>query len=185
MAEGTIAQDSKDAVNGGQLWDTNQRVSANEAGIAVLDGRVKGLNDKVNELDDDIKDTGALSAALSGLRPLPNAGGRPTQFMAAVSYYRGSYGGALGISHRLTEDAMLHSGFSFGSGSHVMANAGVSIALGKRIESLVNRPSGMDKLLKENAELKEDIAALKDELGEHRELIRELKEELMTLKQSQ
>lgn len=50
VANGTLASDSKDAVNGGQLFATNQDVAANKSAITDLDVRVSDTEDTLSSL---------------------------------------------------------------------------------------------------------------------------------------
>jgi len=51
IADGTVAANSKDAVNGGQLDATNQVVAANTSAINTLDGRVTTNEGDISSLD--------------------------------------------------------------------------------------------------------------------------------------
>ncbi|WP_019220009.1 Vomp family autotransporter [Bartonella florencae] len=54
VADGRIAEDSKDAVNGGQLWQTNERVSKVENHITDVEKHVDNIDNKVNGLVDGV-----------------------------------------------------------------------------------------------------------------------------------
>nr|WP_306300238.1 YadA-like family protein [Erythrobacter sp. LQ02-29] len=51
LADGTVSADSTDAVNGSQLFATNQQVAANADGIDGLDGRVTAAEGDIADLD--------------------------------------------------------------------------------------------------------------------------------------
>ncbi len=51
VADGTIASGSQEAVNGGQLYTTNQAVAQNTADISSLDGRVTTNEGSITSLD--------------------------------------------------------------------------------------------------------------------------------------
>ncbi|WP_303636789.1 YadA family autotransporter adhesin [Stenotrophomonas tuberculopleuritidis] len=51
VAEGSLAAGSTEAVNGSQLFATNERVSTNETNIAALDGRVSSSETNITNLD--------------------------------------------------------------------------------------------------------------------------------------
>ena len=63
LAEGDISETSTDAVNGGQLYNTNQAVIANAENI-------NSLSHSLNKLDSRINRVGAGAAALAALHPL-------------------------------------------------------------------------------------------------------------------
>ncbi|MDW2425375.1 trimeric autotransporter adhesin SadA [Salmonella enterica subsp. enterica serovar Enteritidis] len=63
LAAGTLAADSTDAVNGSQLYETNQRVDQNTSAIADINTSITGLTDNALLWDEDI---GAFSANHGG-----------------------------------------------------------------------------------------------------------------------
>ncbi|MDV0560235.1 trimeric autotransporter adhesin SadA [Citrobacter portucalensis] len=70
LAAGTLAADSTDAVNGSQLFATNENVSQNTTDIATNTTNINNLSDSVTTLTDDAllwdADSGAFSANHSG-----------------------------------------------------------------------------------------------------------------------
>lgn len=54
IADGDVADGSTDAVNGGQLHQTNQQVARNAADITMLDGRVTNVDNRVTTLVSDL-----------------------------------------------------------------------------------------------------------------------------------
>ncbi|WP_220340825.1 hypothetical protein [Lysobacter soli] len=54
VAAGTVASGSTDAVNGGQLYTTNQAVAQNTAAISTLDGRVTTNEGDISTLKTDV-----------------------------------------------------------------------------------------------------------------------------------
>ena len=112
VAPGEISSTSTDAVNGSQL----NRVA-------------NSMNNVVNE----VRQVGALSSALSALKPMAYDPYEPTQIMAGYGNYRGDSALALGVAHYKNESMMLHAGVAWaGSNSHMMANAGVTWKVGNR-----------------------------------------------------
>ncbi|ECL4811627.1 trimeric autotransporter adhesin SadA [Salmonella enterica] len=63
LAAGTLAADSTDAVNGSQLYETNQKVDQNTSAIADINTSITGLTDNALLWDEDI---GAFSANHGG-----------------------------------------------------------------------------------------------------------------------
>ena len=59
VADGSVAADSTDAVNGSQLYATNQTVAANTTSITNLDGRVTTNESDISTLQDDFADVDA------------------------------------------------------------------------------------------------------------------------------
>ncbi|WP_275162652.1 YadA-like family protein [Citrobacter portucalensis] len=70
LAAGTLAADSTDAVNGSQLFATNENVSQNTTDIATNTTNINNLSDSVTTLTDDAllwdADSGAFSAKHAG-----------------------------------------------------------------------------------------------------------------------
>ncbi|CAM6639367.1 trimeric autotransporter adhesin SadA [Citrobacter portucalensis] len=70
LAAGTLAADSIDAVNGSQLFATNENVSQNTTDIATNTTNINNLSDSVTTLTDDAllwdADSGAFSAKHAG-----------------------------------------------------------------------------------------------------------------------
>ncbi|WP_035011669.1 Vomp family autotransporter [Bartonella vinsonii] len=54
VADGKIEKDSKDAVNGGQLWQTNERVAGVEKDIKHITNRVDNISTTVTDLGKDV-----------------------------------------------------------------------------------------------------------------------------------
>ncbi len=58
VADGTIKKDSKDAVNGGQLWETNERVIGVEKDVEHLTNRVDNIYNTIDDISDVVIDIG-------------------------------------------------------------------------------------------------------------------------------
>ncbi|UNF52155.1 Vomp family autotransporter [Bartonella krasnovii] len=52
VADGKVEKDSKDAVNGGQLWETNERVSGVEKDVKHLNNRVDNISNTIADIGD-------------------------------------------------------------------------------------------------------------------------------------
>lgn len=124
VADGKVEKGSKDAVNGGQLAMRDAAIINNANAINAVAGQV-------GELHRDINETGAMSAALAGLKPLQYDPLEPTQIMAGFGHYRDENAVALGVAHYTNESTMFHIGASVGRGEH-MYNAGVTWKVGSR-----------------------------------------------------
>ncbi|EAO2686373.1 autotransporter adhesin SadA [Salmonella enterica] len=70
LAAGTLAADSTDAVNGSQLFDTNEKVDQNTTDIATNTTNINSLSDSITTLTDDAllwdAASGTFSASRSG-----------------------------------------------------------------------------------------------------------------------
>lgn len=123
LAPGEISETSMDAVNGSQLYATNQMVQENRQNITQL-------GNSLNKLDNRINRVGAGAAALAALHPLDFDPDSKWDFAAGYGNYRDANAAAVGLYYRPNEDTMFSVGGSFGGGEN-MVNAGVSLKLGR------------------------------------------------------
>ena len=116
VAAGDISANSTDAVNGGQLWKTNQTIN--------------NIGGAVNELGTRVNSVGAGAAALAALHPLDFDPDDKWDVAAGYGNYKDAHAVAVGAFYRPNEDTMFSVGGSFGGGEN-MVNAGVSVKLGQ------------------------------------------------------
>ena len=121
VSDGEISSDSKDAVNGSQLYATNQKIDN-------ITQNVNNISNRVNKLDGRINKVGAGAAALAALHPLDFDPDEKLTFSAGIGHYRGETAGAIGAFYRPDEKVMFSIGGTVGNGEN-MVNAGVSFAL--------------------------------------------------------
>ena len=145
LAEGDISETSTDAVNGGQLYNTNQAVIANAENI-------NSLSHSLNKLDSRINRVGAGAAALAALHPLDFDPDNKWDFAAGYGNYAGANAVAIGTYYRPNENTMFSIGGSFGGGEN-MINAGVSFKLGSGGSGITTSKTVMAKKIKEQDEL--------------------------------
>ena len=111
VAAGEISAISKEAVNGQQLYETNQSVAQNTRAI-------NQLNNKMDEVDRRGRRGVAIAGAM-GLLPQPHTSGR-SSISTATTYYRGEQALAVGYS-RLADN-----------GKHIVKFSGASNMSGKK-----------------------------------------------------
>ena len=145
LADGEIVEGSTDAVNGGQLYNTNQAVIANAENI-------NSLSHSLNKLDSRINRVGAGAAALAALHPLDFDPDNKWDFAAGYGNYAGANAVAIGTYYRPNENTMFSIGGSFGGGEN-MINAGVSFKLGSGGSGITTSKTVMAKKIKEQDEL--------------------------------
>ena len=116
VAAGDISANSTDAVNGGQLWKTNQTIN--------------NIGGAVNELGTRVNRVGAGAAALAALHPLDFDPDDKWDVAAGYGNYKDAHAVSVGAFYRPNEDTMFSVGGSFGGGEN-MVNAGVSMKLGQ------------------------------------------------------
>jgi hypothetical protein len=112
--KGDITPTSTDAVNGSQLYQTNQAVN--------------NIGNAVTRLGDRVDHVGAGAAALAALHPLDFDPDSKLDFAAGYGTYRGADAVAVGAFYRPNEDVLFSIGGSMGGGEN-MVNAGVTFKL--------------------------------------------------------
>ena len=172
LAGGSIAQNSTDAVTGGQLWDAYQR----------MDSMGSDIYRRMDDLSENINIVGAHAAALSGLHPIQYNPYEPTTLSAAVGTYRDEYAVAVGVFHYTRENVLFNLGALLCSDGDLMGRAGVSFALGKSSKKqprLAGTMGGLQKQVLDMQakldELEAKNARSEDIIRQNMELIRELK----------
>ena len=145
VAAGEISSTSTDAVNGSQLFATNQQVAQNAQSI--------------NKLGNRINKVGAGAAALAALHPLDFDPDDKWDFAAGYGNYNGENAAAVGAYYRPNEDTMFSVGGSFGNGEN-MVNAGVSLKLGQGNHVSTSKVA----MAKEIKDLRKELEGLKSAL---------------------
>ena len=154
VKDGKIAEGSKEAVNGGQLYATNQLVKENASNISLL-------GNSINKLDNRVDKVGAGAAALAALHPLDFDPEDKWDFAAGYGNYSGASAVALGAYYRPNEDTMFSVGGSFGNGEN-MVNAGVSLKLGQSNHAPASKAAMEKKISALSQEVEELKAAIAD-----------------------
>lgn len=145
VAAGDISADSTYAVNGSQLFATNQQVAQNAQSISKLGNRINKV--------------GAGAAALAALHPLDFDPDDKWDFAAGYGNYNGENAAAIGAYYRPNEDTMFSVGGSFGNGEN-MVNAGVSLKLGQGNHVSTSKVA----MAKEIKDLRKELEGLKSAL---------------------
>ena len=145
VAAGEISSTSTDAINGSQLFATNQQVAQNAQSI--------------NKLGNRINKVGAGAAALAALHPLDFDPDDKWDFAAGYGNYNGENAAAIGAYYRPNEDTMFSVGGSFGNGEN-MVNAGVSLKLGQGNHVSTSKVA----MAKEIKDLRKELEGLKSAL---------------------
>ena len=114
VAPGELSATSKDAVNGSQLYKTNQEVANN--------------SNRINQLGNRVNKVGAGAAALAALHPMDFDPDDKLTFSAGYGNYGGENAAAIGAYYRPDEKVMFSVAGTVGNGEN-MVNAGVSFAL--------------------------------------------------------
>ncbi|MDK8252932.1 MAG: YadA-like family protein [Dialister micraerophilus] len=165
-----------------------ESAAANQLAAEVnrkIEAMANGQNDvkkDIAELGGRIDVTGAMSAALAGLKPLQYDPMAPTQVMGSASTYEGQQAYALGLAHFTSENLMVHGGVSFTNSHKYMANVGVTYKFGHSAEkSLIPMRyqagpiSSIYVMQKENETMREKMAQQEERIAQLEEMIMNMK----------
>ena len=159
VADGEVAEGSTDAVNGGQLHQTNQRVATVENRMDGVENRMDRVETRVDNLDNRIDKVGASAAAMANLHPMDFDEDSKVSVAAAVGNYSSETAGALGVFYRPTDRVMMNISTSFGNGEN-MVGGGVSFKLGKSSKRLEKAEATNAALVKQVTNLQNRLDAL-------------------------
>ena len=137
---GDISETSKDAVNGSQLYKTNQEVANN--------------TNRINQLGSRVNKVGAGAAALAALHPMDFDPDDKLTFSAGYGNYGGENAAAIGAYYRPDEKVMFSVGGTVGNGEN-MVNAGVSFSLDRTNHVSNSRTAMAREILDLRAEVTE------------------------------
>ena len=140
VAAGDISETSKDAVNGSQLYKTNQEVVNN--------------TNRINQLGSRVNKVGAGAAALAALHPMDFDPDDKLTFSAGYGNYGGENAAAIGAYYRPDEKVMFSVGGTVGNGEN-MVNAGVSFSLDRTNHVSNSRTAMAREILDLRAEVTE------------------------------
>ena len=155
VADGVVSKDSKDAVNGSQLYGVEQKVNQNTTNITNLQNNIYDMGTRVGELDNRMNKVGAGAAALAALHPQDFDPDDKWDIAAGVGNYKNATAAAVGLFYRPNERTMLNLGWTMGD-SRNMVNAGVSVKLGSGNEYMkLSRAEMAQKLEEQNKEIRE------------------------------
>lgn len=162
VADGKVSKDSKDAVNGSQLYTVkeniestiNQKLGDINTATTNINNKIDGINQNMNALENRVNSrmdkAVAGSAALAALHPLDFDENDKWNVAAGYGNYRSGSAMALGAFYRPNEDTMFSIGGAMGNGQN-MVNVGVSLKLGQH--------NGVSKSRKAMAQEIDDLKA--------------------------
>ena len=126
VADGEVSATSTDAVTGRQLYKAMQ----NSTNIENLRNEVY---EKIDNVKDEVREVGSLSAALAGLHPMQYDPKAPAQVMAALGHYKNKQSIAIGLSYYFNDRFMMSAGVALSGEKKTksMGNVGFTVKLGK------------------------------------------------------
>ena len=208
VADGEVSATSTDVVTGKQLYSGEGiDASAWKAKLGIGSADVENLRNEVNEKIDNVKNevrnVGSLSAALAGLHPMQYDPKAPAQVMAALGQYKNKQSVAVGLSYYFNDRFMMSAGVALSGEKKTksMANVGFTVKLGKGsgvsynetpqyvVQNEVKRLTVENQDLKsqvnnqgrENQELKAEVNSLTIKTKEQDVKIKNLEEKLNML----
>ena len=208
VADGEVSATSTDVVTGKQLYSGEGiDASAWKAKLGIGSADVENLRNEVNEKIDNVKNevrnVGSLSAALAGLHPMQYDPKAPAQVMAALGHYKNKQSVAVGLSYYFNDRFMMSAGVALSGEKKTksMANVGFTVKLGKGsgvsynetpqyvVQNEVKRLTVENQDLKsqvnnqgrENQELKAEVNSLTIKTKEQDVKIKNLEEKLNML----
>ena len=193
VADGEVSATSTDAVTGKQLYAMQNS----------SDGFKNEVNERIDNVKDEVREVGSLSAALAGLHPMQYDPKAPAQVMAALGQYKNKQSVAVGLSYYFNDRFMMSAGVALSGEKKTksMANVGFTVKLGKGsgvsynetpqyvVQNEVKRLTVENQDLKsqvnnqgrENQELKAEVNSLTIKTKEQDVKIKNLEEKLNML----
>ena len=170
VADGEVSADSTDAVNGRQLYNAMRNSN---------DSFKNEVNEKIDNVKNEVRNVGSLSAALAGLHPMQYDPKAPAQVMAALGHYKNKQAIAVGASYHFNDKFMVSTGIALSGEkrTETMANVGFTVKLGKGsgvtyeeapqytiLDEVKRLTVENNRQAKENQELKERVKNLEEKL---------------------
>ena len=159
------------------------------AGSADIQNLRNEVYEKIDNVKDEVRDVGSLSAALAGLHPMQYDPKAPAQVMAALGHYKDRQAIAVGASYYFNDRFMMSTGIALSGEkkTKTMANIGFTLKLGKGSGTTYNETpqyvvqNEVKRVTVENQELKSKVNNQDRENQELKERVQKLEEKLNML----
>ena len=143
------------------------------AGSADIQNLRNEVYERIDNVKDEVRDVGSLSAALAGLHPMQYDPKAPAQVMAALGQYKNKQSVAVGLSYYFNDRFMMSTGIALSGEkkTKTMANVGFTLKLGKGSGTTYSETpqyvvqNEVKRLTVENQELKERVRNLEEKLN--------------------
>ena len=167
-------------------WKAKLGTGASSTDIQNLRNEVY---EKIDNVKDEVRNVGSLSAALAGLHPMQYDPKAPAQVMAALGHYKNKQAIAVGASYHFNDKFMVSTGVALSGEkrTETMANVGFTVKLGKGSGVSYNETpqyvvqNEVKRLTVENQDLKSKINNQDNRIKEQDEKIKNLEEKLNRL----
>ena len=167
-------------------WKAKLGTGASSTDIQNLRNEVY---EKIDNVKNEVRSVGSLSAALAGLHPMQYDPKAPAQVMAALGHYKNKQAIAVGASYHFNDKFMVSTGIALSGEkrTETMANVGFTVKLGKGSGVTYNETpqyvvqNEVKRLTVENQDLKSKINNQDNRIKEQDEKIKNLEEKLNRL----
>ena len=167
-------------------WKAKLGTGASSTDIQNLRNEVY---EKIDNVKNEVRSVGSLSAALAGLHPMQYDPKAPAQVMAALGHYKNKQAIAVGASYHFNDKFMVSTGIALSGEkrTETMANVGFTVKLGKGSGVSYNETpqyvvqNEVKRLTVENQDLKSKINNQDNRIKEQDEKIKNLEEKLNRL----
>ena len=184
VADGEVSATSTDAVTGKQLYKVMQN-----SGALGVDNLRNEVNEKIDNVKDEVRGVGSLSAALAGLHPMQYDPKAPAQVMVALGHYKDRQAVAVGASYYFNDKFMMSTGVALSGEkrTEAMANVGFTLKIGKGSGTTYTETpqyvvqNEVKRLTVENQELKNKVNNQDNRIKEQDEKIKNLEEKVNKL----
>ena len=160
---------------------TDEKDASSAANVGYVNSTAISLTDSMNamnsKLSDDIKNAGAVGAALAGLHHLDYDPDNKLDVAVAAGNYRGKSATAMGLFYQPNEMMMVSAGATIGADDNAY-NVGLSFKVGKGQTGLTTSKAAMSQEIKELKAAKEESD---QKMAAQDEEIRVLKEQVAML----
>lgn len=160
---------------------TDEKDASSAANVGYVNSTAISLTDSMNamnsKLSDDIKNAGAVGAALAGLHHLDYDPDNKLDVAVAAGNYRGKSATAMGLFYQPNEMMMVSAGATIGADDNAY-NVGLSFKVGKGQTGLTTSKAAMAEEIKELKAAKEESD---QKMAAQDEEIRALKEQVAML----
>ena len=160
---------------------TDEKDASSAANVGYVNSTAISLTDSMNamnnKLSDDIKNAGAVGAALAGLHHLDYDPDNKLDVAVAAGNYRGKSATAMGLFYQPNEMMMVSAGATIGTDDNAY-NVGLSFKVGKGQTGLTTSKAAMSQEIKELKAAKEESD---QKMAAQDEEIRALKEQVAML----
>ena len=182
VADGEVSANSTDAVNGRQLYNAMRNSN---------DSFKNEVYEKIDNVKNEVRNVGSLSAALAGLHPMQYDPKAPAQVMAALGQYKNKQSVAVGLSYYFNDRFMMSAGVALSGEKKTksMANVGFTVKLGKGSGVSYNETpqyvvqNEVKRLTVENQELKTKLNNQENKIEVQDNKIKEQDEKIKNLEE--